>query len=370
MHALFVVLDAGGNVPPALAIARALLRRGTAVTVLAPPALEPRILAAGLQFARFRSGRFYDPRQQRSTLGGLRDFLSAAGDRGTGADALAVAQEVGAGVVVMDFLLTGAMAAVGRSDVPLVSLVHTPDRYASAMPRSLVGVLLRLRGLDLARVQSAADLRLVLSRPDLDRIGTAPERSRQTGVVWEGHPQPSVSGEPARILVSLSTTAFPRQERTLQTVLDALAELPVEVVATTGPTMDPATFSAPANAAVHRWLDHGVVLPTASLVVGHGGWSTTTRALSYGVPVLVIPSHPMLDQPLVGRALADSGVGDVLPRGSSAETIAATVRRLLASEPVRAAATRLGEDIRRRDGAEVAADLVEMACRPVDRSEG
>jgi UDP:flavonoid glycosyltransferase YjiC (YdhE family) len=370
MHALFVVLDAGGNVPPALAVARALHERGAAVTVLAPPALASRVVEAGLSFAAFRTGRFYDPREQRSTLRSLRDVLGAAGDRGTGADAVAVAGEVGADVVVVDFLLAGALMVLARSGLPLVSLVHTPDRFASAMPRSLVGGLLRLQGVDLAKVQASVDRRLVVSRPDLDRIGLAPERSRQVGVVWEGVPQPAVPAVPDRILVSLSTTAFPGQHQTLQKVLDGLSALPVEVVATTGPTMDPAGFSPPANATVHRWLDHAAVLPSASLVVGHGGWSTTTRALSYGVPVLVIPSHPMLDQPLVGRAVAEAGVGDVLGRRSSADTIAGAVRRLLSSAAVRAAAARMGEDIRRRDGAQVAADLVEDASRRRARVEG
>ena len=89
---------------------------------------------------------------------------------------------------------------------------------------------------------------------------------------------------------------------------------------------------------MHRWLDHGEVLPSASLVIGHGGHSTTMRALSHGVPVLVIPSHPMLDQPLVGRVVTGAGVGATLPKGTDPARIAEVVTQLLVDSRVRSAA--------------------------------
>ena len=83
------------------------------------------------------------------------------------------------------------------------------------------------------------------------------------------------------------------------------------------------------------------------------------RALSYGVPVLVIPSNPMLDERMVGDAVTEAGVGATLPRGTTREKIAAAVTRLLSDQSVQHAATALGESIRQQDGAIVAADLIE-----------
>ena len=69
-------------------------------------------------------------------------------------------------------------------------------------------------------------------------------------------------------------------------------------------------------------VPHAEVLPRAAAVVGHGGHSTTMRALAHGVPVLVMPMHPLLDQPMVGAAVARAGAGLVLPRTAPSARIA------------------------------------------------
>ncbi|GIF73881.1 glycosyltransferase [Asanoa siamensis] len=145
----------------------------------------------------------------------------------------------------------------------------------------------------------------------------------------------------------------------MQSILDGLADLPVEVVVTTGPAIDPAVLRAPANATVHRWADHGALLPGTALVIGHGGHSTTARALAHGVPLLVLPMHPMMDQPAIGAAVTRLGVGRALRKSAGPAEIRAAVTALLASTADRTAATRLGAEIREHDGAVRAVDLVE-----------
>jgi UDP:flavonoid glycosyltransferase YjiC (YdhE family) len=100
-------------------------------------------------------------------------------------------------------------------------------------------------------------------------------------------------------------------------------------------------------------------MPHASLVIGHGGHGTTARALSYGLPLIVMPMHPLMDQPAIGRAIARSGAGRMLAKSAKPRTIRAAVVELLADGPHRAAAARLGNSIRERDGADVAADLLD-----------
>jgi UDP:flavonoid glycosyltransferase YjiC (YdhE family) len=114
--------------------------------------------------------------------------------------------------------------------------------------------------------------------------------------------------------------------------------------------------------------DHGELFPQASLVIGHGGHSTTFRALAHGVPVLVLPMHPMLDQPMVGRSLERAGAGRSLPKSSSPARLAAAVTALLADERARTAARRLGERLRATDAAGSAADVLErlLAARAHD----
>ena len=161
-----------------------------------------------------------------------------------------------------------------------------------------------------------------------------------------------------RLLVSLSTCAFAGQRRMLQNILDAVEPLPVQATVTVGPAIDASGLRVPANSSTHSWLDHDDVLATASLVVGHGGHSTTMRALSFGVPVVVLPANTLIDQKRVGAALQNRGAGILLRKHASARRIRAVISTVLADATYRDAAARLGESIRQRDGAEVAADAI------------
>ena len=89
---------------------------------------------------------------------------------------------------------------------------------------------------------------------------------------------------------------------------------------TVGPGIDAAGLRVPQNASMHAWLDHDEVLATASLVVGHGGHSTAMRALSFGVPQVVMPANPLIDQKSVGAALERVGAGILLPKHAKPAT--------------------------------------------------
>ena len=144
----------------------------------------------------------------------------------------------------------------------------------------------------------------------------------------------------------------------LQNILDAIAPLPVEATVTVGPGIDAAGLRVPKNASMHAWLDHDEVLATASLVVGHGGHSTAMRALSFGVPLVVMPANPMIDQKGVGAALERVGAGILLPKHARPQRIRSAIETVLNDSAYREAANRLGGQIRRRDGADVAADAI------------
>jgi UDP:flavonoid glycosyltransferase YjiC (YdhE family) len=69
--------------------------------------------------------------------------------------------------------------------------------------------------------------------------------------------------------------------------------------------------------------------------------------------------HPMLDQPIIGRAVAAAGVGLTLPKRATPGAIRAAAAHLLGDERVRETARALGDRLAARDGAEVAADELE-----------
>jgi UDP:flavonoid glycosyltransferase YjiC (YdhE family) len=165
------------------------------------------------------------------------------------------------------------------------------------------------------------------------------------------------------VLVSLSTFAFPQMRKCLQAILDATRGLGADVVATTGPAIDPSALDVPPGVEVHQYVPHVELMPRASVMVGHGGHGTTMQALAHDLPLLVMPMDRMTDQPQVGRSLVASGAGRMVRKGTAAARITPLLAELLAAGPHRAAAARLGAEVRSLPGAALGADAIEGLLR-------
>lgn len=357
LKVLFVTVDGGGNIPPQLAVARVLQSRGARIHFLGHPGISDRVDAAGFSFESLVSGGDFEPTRQRSLLRMTADVAKVAIDRRIGAEVVAAAHRYGADVVVIDMLLTATIDEVVAAHVATVVFVHCFYRQVQNKAAGPVGWLMRARGVAPLGAERSGALHIVTARRDLDPIHGAPP-VHHVGVVWQGVPTASVVMPVPRILVSLSTLGFAGQRSMLQRILDALAPLPVQATVTVGPAIDASGVRIPANASLHDWLDHDQVLATASAVVGHGGHSTTMRALSFGVPVVVLPANPLIDQKLVGTALQQMGAGILLNKHARAHRIRAAIRAVLQDPGYRDAAGRLGQQIRQRDGALTAAEAI------------
>ncbi len=110
------------------------------------------------------------------------------------------------------------------------------------------------------------------------------------------------------VLVSTSTE-FQNDGRLVQVALEALADQPLNVVATLPTAGDPASLRVPANAHVERFISHRAVLEHAgaACAVTHGGMGSTQKALSHGVPVCAVPFGR--DQLEVARRVEVAGAG-------------------------------------------------------------
>jgi MGT family glycosyltransferase len=160
------------------------------------------------------------------------------------------------------------------------------------------------------------------------------------------------------VLVSFSTVPEQRSAESLQRVLDALTDLPVHVVATTGGIVDPEELDAPANAYVVAFADHDALLDRAALVVGHGGHGTTMRALRAGIPIVGMPAQGT-DQATTLQLLDSWHAGRFLPSGSDVAQIRAAVTEVLGDASYRETAARLSRAFDGADGAARAADAVD-----------
>lgn len=158
-----------------------------------------------------------------------------------------------------------------------------------------------------------------------------------------------------RPLVLVTTSSEFQDDGVLvRTALEALAEEPVSVVATM-PAGVPDDLVVPANARVERFLPHGPLLQRAAVAVTHGGMGGTQKALSYGVPVCVVPFGR--DQLEVARRVEVSGSGTRLPATRlDADRLRHAVREAMACTE---GARRVAEGYRATGGVTTAADVVE-----------
>ena len=357
---LILTLDGSGNVPPALAVGAELRARGHAVRVLGTERQAPDVAAAGLEHVPYRHPRPWVAEEPRSMTRSLLDFLAMVGSRAYGRDLADAHALRPVDVVLVDAMIPAGARAGLRLGLPTAVLMHTFSSFFGSPIFELAG---RVRGFSTRRAWADADVVLVATDADLD---PGSQRPRPT-FVWTGVaeaapkalPRASSNGNLPKVLVSLSSVHIPGQDGILQRILDGLADLPLHVVVTTGPTIDPTGLRVPPNATVHRHVPHRDVMPECALVVGHGGHSTTMRALMHGLPLLVLPADPRVDQPSVGRAVQGAGAGLSLDRSAAPDRIRAAVRTILGDPAFRAAADVVGQRMRAQDGVRTAADRLE-----------
>ena len=357
---LAVTWDGGGNVPPLLGIAAELLARRHEVCVLGHPAQRATVEAAGPTFVPHRHARPWSPTTPVSDVRRARDLITLFSEPGPGRDVAAELEGPNPpDLVLVDAMRLAAVRAAVRSPVPTVALVHTFHRYITHVwARGPVGLLATLRWRRPGPLWNACERVLVASDADLDPGGPGSGNVRWTGPV-QARPRPVARDTTPTVLVSLSTIFYPAQAAVLQNVLDGLAELDVRVVAATGPVVDPGDLRTHANVELHRHLAHDTVMPTASVLVGHGGHATTMRALAHDLPILTIPLDPHLDHRMIGEAVRAAGAGLVVGTAGSPTQIRDATRALLDDPAHRTAAEALGARIRSTDGAVRAAEEIE-----------
>ena len=128
-----------------------------------------------------------------------------------------------------------------------------------------------------------------------------------------------------------------------RTALDAISELPVRALLTTGRGVDVSTLGAiPANVHVEAFVPQRDVLPRAAAVVCHGGSGTLLGTLAAGLPMVVVPFGA--DQPHNAQRIAAIGAGLAAPN-ADASALRAAIERVLAEATFRNAARTLAAEI-------------------------
>ena len=167
-------------------------------------------------------------------------------------------------------------------------------------------------------------------------------------------------GDGPLVVVSFSTTPM-GQGSVVQRVVDALGQLDVRVVVTTGPAMDAIRLDLPDDAVAVPFVPHDQLLPDAALMVSHVGHGSMAAAARHGVPILALPMGR--DQDRNAEILTSHGIGTWLPPTADSETIAHTAKAVLTDATVRQASVAMAQRIAQHPGLDHA---VALLTRPTD----
>ncbi len=131
----------------------------------------------------------------------------------------------------------------------------------------------------------------------------------------------------------------------LARAVEAVRDLPLDLIVTTGPGLDPGTLGPqPRNVLVAEFIPQTQVLERASLLVSQCGAGTMLGALCHGLPQVCLPLGA--DQPWNAAAVARAGAAVVVPpEDLSRESIRAAVDKILTDPSYAEAARRIQAEI-------------------------
>ncbi|GAB2737972.1 activator-dependent family glycosyltransferase [Amycolatopsis magusensis] len=152
----------------------------------------------------------------------------------------------------------------------------------------------------------------------------------------------SEPGRP-RVALTLGVTAaayFDGHGLAVQELLDSLADLDIDLVATIAERERAELRGIPGNARVVPSVPLHALLPGCSAAIHHAGFGTLCSALNYGVPALCVPER--FDEPALARRVARHGAGLALPMTeATGDKVRAMVERLLEKDSFRTGARSL-----------------------------
>lgn len=145
----------------------------------------------------------------------------------------------------------------------------------------------------------------------------------------------------------------------MRRVIAALAELDANVIVSKGPLHDEIELAD--NMWGAEFLPQTRLLPLVDLVITHGGNNTTTEAMHFGKPMILLPLF--WDQYDNAQRVHEKGFGVRLdPYRFEPQELRDTVMGLLADEGLRERLRVASERIQRENGVAKAADIIEAAA--------
>ncbi|WP_433414829.1 glycosyltransferase [Microtetraspora malaysiensis] len=166
---------------------------------------------------------------------------------------------------------------------------------------------------------------------------------------------PEIPGDGPWVYFSLGSLGSADVEL-MRRVISVLAKTPYRFIVSKGPLHEEIELAP--NMWGAEFVPQAAIIPQVDLVITHGGNNTTTEALHFGKPMILLPLF--WDQYDNAQRVHEKGYGVRLDTYKFAdEQLAGALDRLLGDTELRERLAAHGAEIRRRDGLRVAADVIE-----------
>jgi UDP:flavonoid glycosyltransferase YjiC (YdhE family) len=368
LNVIFLSGDIGGNLPPTFAIAGELARRGHHVTIAGVRMRVHGAAPTGVTMVPLPALARMDVTRPTGTFGHWPALMRMALGRGTARDVRSLLARQRADAIVVDGVMLTSLREALSTGTPSAVLFHSLGKFwEQGMGNPAVNAALRPFGLSPMALLERCAARLLPTDRDIDPAGQGRCRIAFDWIGTTEHATPPAlraAGIPPLVLVSLSTVWQKNQEDVYRRIITALGQLTkgtsaVRAIVTTGGVPIKTEQPLPANVELLGRIPHEHIMPHVDLVIGHGGHSTTLKALAHGIPLLVLPLDPSSDQPLIGNVIERNRLGRTLSASAPPEIIGKAIDDILTDDAVTAAAARTGERLRAQNGARNGADCIE-----------
>ena len=209
-----------------------------------------------------------------------------------------------------------------------------------------------------------ADMVLHATDPEFDfQPERLPSNHHYVGfLLWEAtSDMPEFRDQPGEpwALVTLSTAPQREELALADSALKALADQPVRTLLTVpGGDIPKGLEEIPDNVTLTGFVPHTPVLERSMIVISHAGHGLVSKALFYGVPMVLLPWDR--DQPGVAARAERLGVAQVVPRPEvHPESVGQAVSAVLSEPEYLGSATRVSERLMKFDAVDTACQLVE-----------
>jgi MGT family glycosyltransferase len=365
MRILFTFVGGIGHFLPLVRIARAAETRGHRVAFGGQSALLPTVERAGFQAIDTGGATFRDDSERLPLLNldmdreyrAVRDRYAGSLARARAAAIIERSTEWKPDLVVCDEMDFGCVVAAERLSIPHATMLVIAA--GSLARRELIAEPLNAlradHGLppdpDLAMLSRY----LVLSPfpPSFrDPAFPLPDTAHSFRPVAPDGPDSTRPPEwlaslPRRptVYLTLGTVFNVESGDLFRRVLEGIRTLPVNVLVTVGPQIDPQELGAqPGNVHIEKYVDQWSLLPGCDLVVSHAGSGTVMGALAHGLPMILLPMGA--DQPLNAGRCKELGIARVLdPTQITPELAREAGAEALVDPSYRRAAERMRDEI-------------------------